>query len=90
MRSVSSIIVVLSIAALPSTSFADTGQEPKRFDPAFSDKRPIDLSQCEKVYEVRGMQLCQPLRSPRVYFSGEVIEAHHNGEKAERLGHMDQ
>jgi len=89
MHSISSLIVVLSLVALPTTSFASNGQEPKRFDPAFSDKQLIDLSQCEKVYEVQGMQLCKPLRSTKVHFWGEVIEGHRNDEKTERLGPMD-
>mgnify|MGYP000323124356 CR=1 FL=1 len=90
MRFLSSVIVVLSIVTLPVVSLAGTGHEPKKFDPALSDKQLVDPSQCEKVYEMRGMQLCQPLRSKRIPFSGEVIKVRGNSEKTKRLGSMNQ
>ncbi len=90
MRFLSSVIVVLSIITLPVVSLADTGHEPKRFSPASSDRQLVDSSQCEKVYEMRDMQLCQPSRSMRIQFSGEVIKTRGNSEKTERLGSMSQ
>ncbi len=83
-------IVVLSFVASLTVSFANAGQRQSEFRPVFNGKQLFDSSKCEKVSKMRELQLCQPLRSEKIHFSGNVIKAHRKNKKTEHFSFVNQ
>ena len=73
MRSMTFLIVALSLATIPTIS-SGAPDGPDVYTPPLSNKRPVDLSRCEKVFYARDVQLCRPLPSLEYYSSEEVNE----------------
>jgi len=82
-----SLIVIVSVLSLPSVSFSEGAQAPTKVPPDLQSRRPqVDISQCEKVHEVHGMQLCEPLpREAKVRLPDGAIKAAPN-KKNEDIG----